>query len=93
MVRFRCTTLGLMLLSAGVAAQTPQYTISTAAGSVALPPAHAPALSTGIGRPVVIAADAAGNIYFAGATFYSVFRSTESRRRTPAPNRLQKTLW
>jgi len=67
-----------MLLGAGATAQTPQYTISTVAGGVALPSAHAAALSTGIGRPAAIAADAAGNVYFASSTLYSVFKMDAS---------------
>jgi len=77
-MRFPRAVLGLMLLGAGARAQSPQYTISTVAGGVALPSAHAAALSTGIGRPAAIAADAAGNVYFASSTLYSVFKMDAS---------------
>jgi sugar lactone lactonase YvrE len=73
-MRFGYTALGLMLLSGAAAGQTQQYTISSAAGGIILPPTPGTALNTGIGSAAAVATDAAGNIYFASATFYSVFK-------------------
>jgi hypothetical protein len=48
-------------------AQTPRFVISTVAGVSPLPNTPAPALSVSIGSPSALAADTAGNVYFASS--------------------------
>jgi hypothetical protein len=73
-MRSAYAAFGLLLFGGVAAAQNLPYTISTVAGGMILPAMPAPALSLGIGRPAAVATDAAGNVYFASATFYSIFK-------------------
>ena len=64
---------GFLLLSIAAAAQ--QYVISTYAGGVPPPPSMpAPGVNVSIGATNAVAADSAGNIYFASSDLNSVFK-------------------
>src|ERR1043166_6433098 len=63
----------LLLLVFGSSLLAQQYVISTYAGGGA-PPTPSPAVSGSIGAPTSVAADAAGNVYFASPDLSAVFK-------------------
>jgi sugar lactone lactonase YvrE len=65
------TALAVVLLLCAFSASAQQYVVSTIAGG-GLPPTPAPAINSAVGRVQSIAADNAGNVYF--ANFNCIFK-------------------